>query len=93
MKAPRHDKKYTVIKNAVADVCFHTRTCTHTGIRRGSLLLIVVYKTICVVKSHFVLKSISSGFPGGAVVRNPPANAGDTGSCLGPGRSHMPRSN
>ena len=32
------------------------------------------------------------GFPGGAVVRNPPANAGDTGSCPGPGRSHMPRS-
>ena len=32
------------------------------------------------------------GFPGGAVVRNLPANAGDTGSCPGPGRSHMPRS-
>ena len=32
------------------------------------------------------------GFPGGAVVRNPPANAGDTGSCPGPGRSHMPHS-
>ena len=33
------------------------------------------------------------GFPGGAVVRNPPANAGDMGSSPGPGRSHMPRSN
>ena len=32
-------------------------------------------------------------FPGGAVVRNPPANAGDTGSSPGLGRSHMPRSN
>ena len=32
-------------------------------------------------------------FPGGAVVKNPPANAGDTGSSPGPGRSHMPRSN
>ena len=30
------------------------------------------------------------GFPGGAVVENPPANAGDTGSSPGPGRSHMP---
>ena len=29
-------------------------------------------------------------FPGGAVVKNPPANAGDTGSIPGPGRSHMP---
>ena len=33
------------------------------------------------------------GFPGGAVVKDPPANAGDTGSSPGPGRSHMPRSN
>ena len=32
-------------------------------------------------------------FPGGAVVKNPPANAGDTGLSPGPGRSHMPRSN
>ena len=27
------------------------------------------------------------GFPGGAVVKNPPANAGDTGSIPGLGRS------
>ena len=33
------------------------------------------------------------GFPGGAVVTNPPANAGDMGSSPGPGRSHMPWSN
>ena len=32
------------------------------------------------------------GFPGGTVVKNPPANAGDMGSFPGPGRSHMPRS-
>ena len=33
------------------------------------------------------------GFPGGAVVENPPANAGDTDSRPGLGRSHIPRSN
>ena len=33
------------------------------------------------------------GFPGGAVVKNPPASAGDTGSSPGLGRSHMPQSN
>ena len=33
------------------------------------------------------------GFPGDAVVKIPPANAGDMGSSPGPGRSHMPRSN
>ena len=32
-------------------------------------------------------------FPGGAVVKNPHANAGDMGSSPGPGRSHMPWSN
>ena len=32
------------------------------------------------------------GFPGGSVVKNLPASAGDTGSSPGPGRSHMPRS-
>ena len=32
-------------------------------------------------------------FPGGTVVKNPPANSGDMGSSPGPGRSHMPQSN
>ena len=40
----------------------------------------------------FYLKTVE-GFPGGAVVENLPANAGDTGSSPGLGRSHMPRSN
>ena len=33
------------------------------------------------------------GFPGGAVVENLPASAGDTGSSPGLGRSYMPQSN
>ena len=33
-------------------------------------------------------KRKSRDSPGGAVVKNPPSNAGDTG----PGRSHMPQS-
>ena len=32
-------------------------------------------------------------FPGGVVVKNPPANAGDMGSSPGLGRSHRLRSN
>ena len=39
------------------------------------------------------LKRAPPGFPGGAVVENLPANAGDAGSSPGLGRSHMPRSN
>ena len=31
-------------------------------------------------------------FPGGPVVKNLPANAGDTGWIPGPGRFHMPQS-
>ena len=42
--------------------------------------------------SNHILKIIWD-CPGGAVVKNPPANAEDTGSSPGPGRSHMPRSN
>ena len=34
----------------------------------------------------------SEGFPGGIVVKNLPANAGDTASGPGPGRPHMPQS-
>ena len=48
------------------------------------------------VTYHFIqnqLKSLLLGFPGGAVVENLPASAGDTGSSPGLGRSHMPRSN
>ena len=44
-------------------------------------------------KLSFGFKKIEKGFPGGAVVENLPANAGDTGSSPGLGRSHMPQSN
>ena len=33
------------------------------------------------------------GFPGGAVVKNLPANTEDTGLSPGPGRYHVPQSN
>ena len=39
------------------------------------------------------IKKAFGDFPGGAVVGNPPAYAGDTGSSPGPGRSHIPRNN
>ena len=41
----------------------------------------------------FNIETISNrGFPGGSVVKNPPANAGDRGSIPGLGGSHMPQS-
>ena len=53
-------------------------------------------KSIIFLNEHIdteIKNEILRGFPGGAVVENLPANAGDTGSSPGLGRSHMPRSN
>ena len=36
---------------------------------------------------------LKGDFPGDAVIKNSPANAGDMGSIPGPGRSHMLQSN
>ena len=36
-----------------------------------------------------ILRRVMWDFPGDSVARKPPANAGDTGSIPGPGRSHM----
>ena len=43
--------------------------------------------------SRTMLNKTGEGFPGGTVVKNPPANAGDTGLNPGPGISHMSWSN
>ena len=45
------------------------------------------------MQEWFNIRISSGDFPGGAVVKNPPANAGDVGSSPGPGRSHMLWSN
>ena len=40
-----------------------------------------------------IYKTGEWGFPGGSVVKNPPANAGDKGLIPGLGRFHVPQSN
>ena len=50
-------------------------------------------KQYCNIFNKDFKKWSTSGFPGGAMVKNPPANAGDTSSSPGPGRSHMLQSN
>ena len=45
------------------------------------------------LRLSFLILKRNRGFPGGAVVNNLPANAGDTGSSPGLGRCHMTRSN
>ena len=48
------------------------------------------YYIFSVDKMHVNIEM--AGFLGGTVVENLPANAGDTGSSPGLGRSHVPRS-
>ena len=50
------------------------------------------YSTSLVIR-EMQIKTTNRGFPGGAVIENLPASAGDTGSSPGLGRSHMPWSN
>ena len=60
-------------------------------------LTYIYHKVFTTVSSPYVLKyqntsvyiqySAVGGFPGGSVVKNPPANAGDSGSIPGSGRS------
>ena len=66
-----------------------------SGKRTYLLSAMVTYAGADVAKgvSSFLHQDVIKGFPGGTVVENLPANAGDTGSSPGLGRSHMPRSN
>ena len=66
-----------------------------------SICAIISYLTVLIfhIENDFfngqtiTLKNSCGDFPGGTVVKNLPANAGDTGSSPGPGRSHMTQSN
>ena len=68
------------------------------GFKKRRFLLSVSTRTKGIVgqkkESHLQskehLKQIMEDFPGGPVVRNPPANAGAMGLIPDPGRSHMP---
>ena len=50
--------------------------------------MFVLYVYVSV--SALQIRSSISGFPGGAVVKSPPASTGDMGSSPGLGRSRMP---
>jgi len=50
-------------------------------------------KYVCRTYIKLILKMHSRGFPTGPVVKNPPANGGDTGSIPGPGKFHVPWGN
>ena len=65
----------------------------HHRLAEGYMGVLVIFlQLICKSEIISKLKVKKEGFPGGTVVENLPANAGDTGSSPGLGRSHMPRS-
>ena len=46
-----------------------------------------------IISLEISLRTFRRAFPGGSVVKNPPASAGDTGLIPGPGRFYKPWSN
>ena len=48
--------------------------------------------SICRPEESISFRWAPWGYPGGLVVKDPPANAGDAGSTPGPGRSHVQHS-
>ena len=62
--------------------------CRGTKIRMVADILLAMMQTRRQWRDIF--KALREDFPGGSVVKNPPANAGDTGSSPCTGRSHMP---
>ena len=76
------EKRPCLILPADPQLCTHGITVPH----RSSLSFIFREKGFNKQKSFL-------DFPGGAVVKNPPANAGDMGLSPGPRRSHMLQSN
>ena len=52
-------------------------------------MTVMTKRTTTGKRLNVAIKRHRVGLPGGAVVENPPAIAGDTGSSPGPGRSHV----
>ena len=63
------------------------------GLRQALRNVMLEFRREVSIGEQYLIIKQSWDFPGGAVVKNLPANAGDMDSSPGPGRSHMPRSN
>ena len=66
----------------------HCRQILYPLSHWGSLSYTSIYKATCILKP--LKNTDAEDFPGGPVVKNPPANEGVVGSIPSPGRVHMP---
>ena len=71
-------------------VCIYAYVCVYACMYT---CMYIYYVCVYICVSAESINTRHGGFPGGMVVKNPPANTGDTGSSPGLGRSHMPWSN
>ena len=69
----------------------HMRRCS-TSLTTGEKQIKTTMRHHFTATKKTMLKK-KGDFPGGPVVKNLPANAGDMGSIPGPGRSHRPWGN
>ena len=64
-------------------------TLPHSGIEPTFLKFPELAGGFFTISATWEAQKPTKGFPGGSVVKNLPTNTGDTGSILGPGRSHL----
>ena len=69
----------------------HSCTVTTSTVQQN--LTAVISRMASETLPFFPFKNFMSDFPGDAVGKNPPANAGGTGSIPGPGRLHTLQGN
>ena len=72
---------------------FITMYCIAVEITSKIYYMALNFSYTILLMVQILVRLLTWGFPGGAVVENLPANAGDMGSSPGLGRSHMPQSN
>ena len=85
--------KMTILPKAIYRFNSNDQMAFFTELEQKIVKFVWRHKRPRRAKAILRVKKQSWGFPGGAVVEHLPANAGDTGSSPGLGRSHMPRSN